>query len=99
MSFRNFINRLKDQREELERTREEDALRIAFDLTGQIKLRIQSRGEDFNDDPFSPYTPGYAETRDELGFQSDYVDLTRSGQLWANVRPVVIDKTQTTVSV
>lgn len=89
MSFRNFISELKAKREELELTREQDALRVAFDLLAQVKLRIQTRGEDFNEDTFSPYTPEYKKTRAKLGYQSEYVDLTRSGELWANVKPTV----------
>lgn len=92
MSFRNFIQSLRNYSSELEATREKDALRVSLDIIAQVKLRIQGAGKDYNEQPFTPYTPKYKETRAKLGYQTERVDLTRTGRLWANVRPVVIAK-------
>lgn len=79
--------------------RPQDVLRITFDLIGQIRLRVQSSGEDFRGRPFDPYTPDYAKQRAKAGYQVGYVDLTRTGRLWASVRPEVIQSTQESTTV
>jgi hypothetical protein len=47
-----------------------------------------------------PYTKQYAEKgRKKLGYQSEYVDFTRRGRMWANVKAKVTTTTNDTVTV
>lgn len=74
---------------DLRANRERELQIIGADLSTQIKLRIQGSGENYLNTKFSPYTTGYAKQRQKKGFQTSYVDFTRTGRLWASVYPDV----------
>lgn len=69
--------------------RENDVLRIATDQIALIKLRVQTSGKNAQGNAFTPYTRPYAKNRVKAGFQAEYVDFTRTGRMWANVKPVI----------
>lgn len=85
--------------EALAANRERDCLRITNDLLGQIRLRVQTTGENYLEQSFAPYTEQYANRRAKLGYQTGYVDFTRTGRAWASVRPETIDRTDRSVTV
>lgn len=72
---------------DLRANRERELQIIGADLSTLIKLRIQGSGENYLNTKFSPYTPGYAKQRAKKGFQTSYVDFTRTGRLFASVYP------------
>lgn len=88
--FEAIIQRIQQARHNLIANREADATLIALDQAALIKLRIQTRGEGPDGKPFLPYVPAYSERRKRAGYQVGYVDFTRTGRMWANIRPVVI---------
>ena len=71
----------------LRANREDEVKRIAQDLTTLIKLRIQGSGENYLNSKFSPYTKGYVVQRRKAGAQTQYVDFTRTGRMFASVYP------------
>jgi len=81
---------------EMSANRDRDGLNIALEIKALVQLRIQTRGYDFREAPFSPYTPDYKRNRQKSGYQTDYVDFTRTGALWNAVRPAVVESTATT---
>ncbi len=87
MAFGQLLNRIRQIKQNLISDRENEAIRIAFDQLALTKLRIQTKGQNFREQPFAPYTPGYAKERAGAGYQVGYVDFTRTGRLWAAVRP------------
>lgn len=89
MAFENLIARIRQIKQNLVNDRENEALRIAFDQLALTKLRIQTKGQNFNEQPFAPYVPAYAKERQAAGYQVGYVDFTRTGRMWAAVRPRV----------
>lgn len=84
---------------EMSANRARDVLNISLEAKALMQLRIQTRGYNFQEQPFSPYTPAYAKNRKNAGYQADYVDFTRTGNLWANVRPEVVENTEYTTTV
>lgn len=95
MTPRDFASDLERRVAELNANRPRDVLQMALEFKALIQLRIQDRGYNFQERPFSPYTPAYAKNRQKSGYQAEYVDFTRTGRLWANVRPEVIENTET----
>lgn len=89
MAFENLLARIRQIKSNLINDRENEALRIAFDQLALTKLRIQTKGQNFNEQPFAPYVPAYAKERQAAGYQVGYVDFTRTGRMWAAVRPRV----------
>lgn len=89
MAFEQLLNRIRQIKQNLVNDRENEALRIAFDQLALTKLRIQTKGQNFNEQPFVPYVPAYAKERQAAGYQVGYVDFTRTGRMWAAVRPRV----------
>jgi hypothetical protein len=87
MSIRALIANIERAKSALIANRDNEALRIAFDLTALIKLRIQTEGKDADNKPFVPYDPDYAKERKGAGYQIAFVDFTRTGRLMANIRP------------
>ena len=87
MALEKLINRIKEIKQSLVDNREREVLLIALDQLALTKLRIQTKGENSNNQPFAPYTPEYAKDRQKGGYQVGYVDFTRTGRLWANVQP------------
>lgn len=88
--FDRIINRIRQIKHDLTANREADATRIALDQIALTKLRIQTTGQNSENQPFSPYVPSYAKQRQKAGYQVGYVDFTRSGRMWAAVRPFVV---------
>jgi hypothetical protein len=89
MAFEGIIQRIRQIKADIIQNRESDAMRIAFDLSALIKLRIQTSGQNSENTPFVPYTPFTVRERSAKGYQVGYVDFTQTGQFWANVRPRV----------
>lgn len=85
----------------MQQNRPKEVLIIASELKAQVQFRIQSTGADFTGAAFVGYSPAYSKTRKARGRQTGNVDFTFTGQLWNNIRPVVIanDETSTTVEV
>lgn len=66
----------------LEREQGEQALQVGFDLLGLVKARVQRDGINAEGQQFSSYSPAYAKRgRAELGYQRQYKDFTRTGEL------------------
>lgn len=99
MALENILNRIREIRANLNANREARAMRIGFDLAALIKLRIQTKGQDSDEQQFAPYVPAYAKERKASGYQIAIVDFTRTGRLWANVQPQVESVTATSVTV
>jgi len=89
MVLDSIIAKIRQIKADIISNREADALRIAFDLSALIKLRIQSSGQNAAGASFEGYVPPYAENRKKAGYQVGYVDFTRTGRLMANIRPRV----------
>lgn len=87
MAFEKVIDRIRQIKADIINNREADALRIGFDLTALIKLRIQTSGKDSSGNPFEGYVAPYAKERQKKGYQVGYVDFTRTGRLMANISP------------
>ena len=90
MAFERLIQRIQQIKHDLAANREADATLIALDQIALTKLRIQTRGESPEGTPFLPYVPPYAKERKSKGYQVGYVDFTRTGRMWAAVRPFVV---------
>jgi len=90
MAFERLIQRIRQVKHNLESAREAEATRIVLDQIALTKLRVQTKGESADGGKFSPYVPTYAKERKKAGYQVGYVDFTRTGQMWAAVRPVTI---------
>lgn len=99
MKARQWIEQQRRKLAEMTANREREALLIINDLNALVKLRVQGSGQDYENKPFSPYSKKYARTRVKAGFQTAYVDFTRTGRLWANVNPVVIAANETSVTI
>jgi hypothetical protein len=62
--------------------------RILEEIGTFLKFRITSRtqqGLDGDGVPFKPYSAAYARAREKAGYQSDFVDLTRTGSMFASL--------------
>ncbi len=95
-----FIQLYRARLDNLRSNRGEDVLTIAADLTAVVQLRIQSSGEDFQGSQYPGYTPNYAKYgRRALGYQAEYVDFTRTGRMWANIQPYLLNETESSVEV
>jgi len=99
MNPRQFIREYQARVDALNANRAAEVGRVTFDLLAQVRLRVQSQGQNFRGQPFAPYTRDYAHRRAKAGYQVGYVDFTRTGRLWASVRPTVVDETRTAVTV
>lgn len=85
-----LLNRIRQIKQDLISNREAEVLTIALDQIALTKLRIQTKGQNSNEQPFAPYTTAYAKERKGSGYQVGYVDFTRTGRMWANVRPRIV---------
>ena len=99
MSFEAKIEQVRAIKAAIASNREPDLLRIAFDLSALIKLRIQTTGQNFKNEPFRPYHPVSVRLRKKAGYQVGYVDFTQTGQLWASVGPRSLGGTETEATV
>lgn len=88
--FDGMIQRIRQIKHNLEVNREADATRIVLDQIALTKLRVQTKGESASGAAFAPYVPPYAKERKKAGYQVGYVDFTRTGRMWAAVRPVTV---------
>lgn len=89
MNARDLANQIRRNVEALRNNREQELKIIGSDLAALIKLRIQGSGKNYLNQPFSPYTSGYAAQRQKRGRQIGYVDYTDTGRMWASVYPDV----------
>lgn len=101
MTLSQWIERMEQRIERLFESRTTEGLRIASDMLALIQLRVQSSGQNYQGSQFAPYTTQYAKRRKEAGYQTSYVDFTRTGQLWGNIRPEVIrnSRSETTIEI
>ncbi len=99
MNAKDFAATQRARIELMQRNRPKEVLIIASELKAQVQFRIQSRGENFSGSVFVGYSPAYATIRKKRGRQIDRVDFTVTGQLWNNIRPVVIENTETSTTV
>lgn len=90
MAFERIIARIRQVKHNLESNRESEATRIVLDQIALTKLRVQTKGESYTGAAFSPYVPAYKKERQSKGYQVGYVDFTRTGRMWAAVRPVTV---------
>lgn len=90
MAFERIIQRIRQIKHDIEANRAADATRIVLDQIALTKLRVQTKGESSTGAAFAPYVPSYKKSRAKAGYQVGYVDFTRTGQMWAAVRPVVV---------
>jgi len=65
--------------------------RMALEMIGRIMLRT-SRGRDWKNKPFRPYTPDYAKLRAKKGLTPDLVDLRVTGDMLGSISLVRIDE-------
>jgi len=84
------LNRIRQIKQDLINNREAEVLTIALDQIALIKLRIQTKGQNSNEQPFAPYTEAYAKERKGSGYQVGYVDFTRTGRMFAAIRPRIV---------
>lgn len=99
MALEGILNRIRQIKANLINNREAEALRMGFDQLALLKLRIQTKGQNSEEQAFAPYVPAYARERRAAGYQVGIVDFTRTGRLWANVTPRVESATDTSVTV
>lgn len=99
MAFETEIQRIQQLKSDLLRTQAQRVLAIAFDVSALIKLRIQTRGENSQNEKLPYYTPFTVRSRKAQGYQVGFVDYTQTGQLWASVGPRVISEGGGKVSV
>ncbi|MDZ7876099.1 MAG: hypothetical protein U5L45_00435 [Saprospiraceae bacterium] len=101
MTFDEFADRFKTATQNIQKRRAVVALKVAFDLSALVKLRIQTRGEDFNNVSFSPYARRTIIQRKTKGYQTAYVDFTQTGRMFANVLPKITssNESETTVQI
>ena len=93
ISPQEFKRRIQKAQRELEEQRKPFVLRMLLDTIAIIKQRVQTSGTNSQGKPFAPYNPIYAiRGRQEKGFQSSFVDFTRSGRLWASIIPKIVDE-------
>ena len=99
MDAKDFTATYRARLENLQKNRPKEVLIIASELKAQVQFRIQSRGQDFTGAAFVGYSPAYTGIRKQQGRQTAHVDFTFTGQLWNNIRPVVIANTETSTTV
>ena len=85
----NFINDIRRRISEIQTNRGKEVKKFVVDLKALIQLRIQRSGKGYNNEQYSPYSDGYVKARKKAGYQTSFVDITRSGQMWGSVRPKV----------
>lgn len=91
LSVSGFLALIDNALDQLTANRENDVLTIKLDQIALIKARIQQQGLDYQGTAFPPYTPAYARTRKNAGYQVGYVDLTRTGATLASLIPVITE--------
>ena len=101
MTLSQWIERMEQRIERLFESRTTEGLRIASDMLALVQLRVQSSGQNYQGSQFAPYTTQYSKTRQKAGYQTNYVDFTRTGEMWRNIRPEVIrnSRSETTIEI
>lgn len=94
MTLSQWIERLEQRIERLFQSRQTEGLRIANDMLALVQDRVQSSGVDYEGSKFAPYTTQYVKNRRKAGYQTNYVDFTRTGQLWGNIAPELTSNTR-----
>lgn len=87
MNLREYLRRLREAQRELARTQTKRAVGVAMDTLAQTKRRVQSGGRNYRGQTFVGYTRLYAQRRTADGYQTGYVDFTRTGRLWNSINP------------
>lgn len=88
-TIKELIARIEKARDEIVQRREAEVLALAFDQVALLKGRIQQSGLNSEGRKFEPYEARYSKERAGAGYQVEFVDFTRTGRLFANIRPVV----------
>ena len=99
MDAREFARTLRAKLQQMNQNRAKDALRIANDLNALVRLRINTRGQDYKGKSFTPYSPGYKKKRQRAGRQTRIVDFNFTGRLQAATQSYVLKETATSVIV
>jgi hypothetical protein len=87
MTPKEWLIRLITSKRAYEQQRVNLALKAGHDLLALIKLRNQTRGVDAQGVKYVPYTKDYAKRgRLDKGYQAEYVDFTRTGRMWNNIK-------------
>lgn len=89
MAFEGIIESIRKAKADIIKNREQDGLRIAFDVLALVKLRVQTSGTNAAGEKFAPYTPFTVRERRKGGYQVGFVDYTQTGRFWASIRPRV----------
>lgn len=84
-----FTIAIKKAKNELIENTAKDALLSSLDMLALVKLRVQTRGKDFEEKAFRPYSARRKAERQDRGAQTDFVDFTLTGRLWNNIQPIV----------
>ena len=87
MNFDDYLQTIEDVRVELIDNQPERVLRVSNLFLALIKDRIQRTGVNYEGNQFEAYTTPYAKRRQDGGYQTEYVDFTVTGRLWANIVP------------
>lgn len=99
MALEGIIESIRKARADIAQNREQDGLRIAFDLLALVKLRVQTSGINAGGQPFAPYTLFTKRERTKGGYQVGFVDYTQTGRFWASIRPRVEDSSPFAVTI
>lgn len=94
MDMEELNRRLIEARDAIIRDRPGETMRISLNLLDQVRTRIQTSGNNAKNVQFTPYSPTYAKQRKKAGYQVGYVDFTRTGRLWGNIAPFVVENTK-----
>lgn len=94
MNIEELNKRLIEARDAIIRDRPKETLRISLNLLDQVRTRIQTSGNNSKNVQFPPYSASYAKQRKRAGYQVGYVDFTRTGRLWGNIAPFIVDNTK-----
>jgi len=94
MTLLEFRDALERSRVELVANAPADCMLIAAQVKALVAFRIQSRGYNFEERPFSPYSSQHKKRRTNEGYQTEYVDFTMTGKLWNNVQPHLMESNE-----
>lgn len=99
MSIEEYTELTRQRLEQMAANRGKDAELMAFDLKAAIQLRIQTEGVNYKEVKFNPYSNQHTKTRKDLGYQTEYVDYTMTGELWNDIQPRIESETPTSTTV
>jgi len=89
MTLPEYVRRMAKAVKKLRETKTERAVGVAGDVMAQVKRRLQTKGEDADGASFVAYSKLYAAERARKGFQTGFVDFTRSGRMLNSINPSV----------